>query len=128
MRNTKPITTEDELIREITDSELEIDQQKLKVKSAWLSVKESAKPSNLLKGIFNKSNDGNGIRSELPVTAAKIAAGFLLNRWMVKKTYGVTKMAAGLALQSGLAHYISKWVAKKFQKKTDLKAVEQNPA
>jgi hypothetical protein len=125
MRNIKPITTEDELKREITDSEQKIDQQKLKVSSAWISLKESAKPSNLIKGIFNRSPEGFGIVSELPVTAAKIAAGFLLNRWMVKKTYGVTKVAAGMALQSGLAHFLAKWVAKKFQKKTDHKTVEQ---
>ncbi len=118
MRNIKSITTEEELKREIKETELEIGRQKTGIQKEWSSLKESVKPSNLLKGIFNKSSDGNAAKSGLPVMAVKMAAGFLLNRWMVKKPLGVTKMAAGMALQSGLAHVITKWVAKKFAKKT----------
>ncbi len=118
MRNIKTISTENELKKEILHIELEIGRQKSAIQSEWLLVKESVKPTNLLKGMFNKSSDNNGVKSGLPIMAVKMAAGFLLNRWMVKKPLGVTKMAAGMALQSGLAHLVTKWVAKKFAKKT----------
>jgi len=130
MRNIKRITTQDELDREIADTKLEIERQKLSVKDNWTSLKNEMRPVNVVRGLFSKPSlpllGHNGIQQEtkasLPVMAAKMAAGLLLNRWMAKKSFGVTKMAAGMVLQTGLASLVSNWLAKKLQKKPAIEA------
>jgi len=128
MRNIKRITTQDELSREIADTKLDIERQKLLVKNNWTSLKNEMRPVNMVRGLFSRPAmpSHNGIQQEmkpsLPVMAAKMAAGLLLNRWMAKKSFGVTKMAAGMVLQTGLASIVSNWLAKKFQKKPAIEA------
>jgi len=69
-------------------------------------------------GISNPGESGNNLlNSGLPGLAAKAAAGFLLNRWMVKKSYGATKMAAGMLVKSGLVTMLSRWAANRLEKK-----------
>jgi hypothetical protein len=118
MRNIKRITTQDELTREIADTELEIERARSAIKNGWASLKDDMRPANLVRGIFSRpsSNSSNGVKTELPAMAAKMAAGFLINRWMVKKSYGMAKMTAGMLLQSGLAALLSKLTSKKIKK------------
>jgi len=47
MRNIKRITTQDELDREIADTKLEIERQKLSVKDNWTSLKNEMRPVNV---------------------------------------------------------------------------------
>ncbi len=125
MRNITRITTQDELTREIADTELDIDRQRLSIKNGWHALKEDMRPANLVRGLFSRPSNSltgstalskNGISSGLPMMAAKVAAGFLVNRWMAKKSLGATKLAAGMLLQSGLVALISKWTSRKLQK------------
>jgi hypothetical protein len=123
MRKIKRITTQDELTREIAETEQEIERQKMNVKNSWSELKNDMKPANMVRGLFSRPSlpSHNGVQAEakpgIPVTVAKMAAGLLLNRWMAKKSFGMTKMAAGMLVQTGLAAMITKWVAKKWQKK-----------
>jgi hypothetical protein len=132
MRKITRITTQDELTREIADTEQEIERQKLNVKSNWMELKNDMKPANMVRGLFSRPSippSHNGVHTEnkpgLPVMAAKMAAGLLLNRWMAKKSFGMTKMAAGMLVQTGLAAMITKWAAKKLQKKPVIDPVKK---
>ena len=128
MRNIKHITTQDELMREIADTELEIERQKLSVKNGWASLKNDLRPANMVRSLFSRpaSSADNNVQQQgkpgLPVMAAKMAAGLLVNRWMAKKSFGLTKMAAGMVLQTGLVSMVSNWLSKKLQKKPAIDA------
>jgi hypothetical protein len=123
MRNITRITTQDELSREIADTQMEIERQKLSVRNNWTSLKNDMRPVNVVRGLFSRpaiplhNGTQQSTKTTLPVMAAKMAAGLLLNRWMAKKSFGVTKMAAGMVLQTGLVSVVSNWLAKKLQKK-----------
>jgi len=112
----------------LVEAELDVKRKQLNLKNGWAEFKDGMRPGNLVKdmlfsksksnGISNSGESGNNLlNSGLPGLAAKAAAGFLLNRWMVKKSYGATKMAAGMLVKSGLVTMLSRWAANRLEKK-----------
>jgi hypothetical protein len=111
----------------IVEAELDVKRKQMNLKNGWSEFKHGMRPGNLVKDMLFSKSSSNGISkagetgnsllgSGLPGMAAKAAAGFLLNRWMVKKSYGATKMAAGMLVQTGLAAMLSRWAAKRLSK------------
>jgi len=109
----------------IVEAELDIKRKQMNLKNGWAEFKDGMRPGNLVKdmlfsrlknnGVSNGETGNNVLGSGLPKIAATAAAGFLLNKFVLSKTRGVTKVAAGVILP-GIAAMLSKWATKRREK------------
>lgn len=120
----KHINTVKELSDHIVEAEINVKRQEMKLKEGWSTLKGDLRPMNLVKEMISgprKNKQGismtgnkNGIMSSgLPMVAVKLVGGFLINRWMAKKSSGILKMGAGMLLTSGVTALLSRFTNRK---------------
>jgi hypothetical protein len=72
------------------------------------SIRESAKPANIMKGIWNDLTTSPDLSSNVSAVAVGMAAGYLSKKIVVGNSHNPLKKLIGILIQSGVSFAISK--------------------